>query len=244
MSDNHNSHTYDGIQEDDNHLPNWWLLTLWGAVVFGFAYWTYYHLTPEPQSLQTEYAAEMAEAAKLAKASGAASGDKLTAMLADPAAQQAGAAVFAQYCVACHLAQGQGVIGPNLTDSYWINGTGTAQEIAALVDAGIPAKGMPSWGPLLGAEKVNQVTAFVRTLRGKNVPGKEPQGNPVDGAPARTGAAPTPAPGAPPAPVPAPEGTPAAPGAALPPEAAPAPTPAAPPPAAPPPAVPPPAATP
>ena len=235
MSDEHNSHTYDGIEEHDNHLPNWWLLTLWGAVVFGFAYWTYYHLIPEPSSLQAEYQAELADAAKLAAASGGLSGEKLAAVVKDPAAQQAGAAVFAQYCVACHLAQGQGVIGPNLTDNYWMNGTGTAAEIAALVEAGIPAKGMPQWGPLLGPQKIMEVTAFVRTLRGRNVPGKEPQGNPVDGAPALTGGVgTTPAPGAPPAPIPPSEVTPAAPGA--PPAEAPAPTPAAPPPAVPAPA--------
>ena len=36
-------HVYDDIEEADNNLPTWWLLTFYGAVVFGLVYWFYFH---------------------------------------------------------------------------------------------------------------------------------------------------------------------------------------------------------
>jgi cytochrome c oxidase cbb3-type subunit 3 len=87
----------------------------------------------------------------------------------------AGKAVFGQYCVACHGPEAAGLIGPNLTDHAWIHG-GTPTAILQTVTAGVAAKGMPSWGPVLGPDKVENVVAFVLTLRGKNVPGKPAEG--------------------------------------------------------------------
>src|SRR5690606_6169533 len=102
--------------------------------------------------------------------------EMLAALAQDPAAVEAGKALYAQYCVACHGPEGGGLIGPNLTDAYWINGAGKPTEIRRIVASGVAAKGMPAWEPMLGVEKVDQITAFVETLKGRNVPGKEPQG--------------------------------------------------------------------
>ena len=72
--------------------------------------------------------------------------------------------------------QGQGVIGPKLTDEAWIHGTGELLHIYKTVSDGVPAKGMPSWRMQLSAVQVRELAAFVGTLRGKNLPGKAPEG--------------------------------------------------------------------
>jgi len=174
-------HDYDGIREFDNRLPNWWLATLFLTIFFGAGYWLYYHTLGVGPDSWTAYHAEMAEAAALAaeraKARGEVTDEVLAALAADPVQVEKGKAVFGQYCAACHGPEGGGLIGPNLTDAYWINGTGKPLEIRGIVANGVPAKGMPAWEQMLGAEKVEQVTAFVYSVRGKNLPGKEPQGD-------------------------------------------------------------------
>ena len=73
-----------------------------------------------------------------------------------PAAIAAGEAVYKANCVACHGAELQGGIGPNLVDSSWIHGS-KPEEIVATITNGVAAKGMPTWGPILGNEKIGQV---------------------------------------------------------------------------------------
>jgi cytochrome c oxidase cbb3-type subunit 3 len=85
--------------------------------------------------------------------------------------------LFAQRCTPCHGDQGQGVIGPNLTDEAWIHGSGALLHIYGTVSEGVPAKGMPSWEMQLSPVQVRELTAFVGTLRGKNLPGKAPEGS-------------------------------------------------------------------
>ena len=175
-------HEYDGIREYDNKLPNWWLLTLWGAILFGFGYWFYFHAFPKGPTQLTEYQAELDEAAAAAAARGSAgvSDEALAALASDPAAKEKAGVLYSQYCASCHGPEGQGVIGPNLTDKFWLNGHGKPTEIAQVIDAGVAAKGMPAWGPTLGQEKVQLLAAFVVSKKGMNVPGKPPQGEAVE----------------------------------------------------------------
>lgn len=173
-------HDYDGIREYDNRLPNWWLWTLIVTVVFGYGYWMYFHTFDSGMSSREAYLAEMAEAEAAAAARAAARGaltdEALLAFALDDAKVGDGKAVFAQYCVACHGPEAAGLIGPNLTDNHWINGGGKPTAILQVVTTGVAAKGMPAWGPLLGPDKVEQVVAYVLTLKGKNVAGKAPEG--------------------------------------------------------------------
>jgi len=173
-------HAYDGIEEYDNHLPNWWLVTLYGAMVFALVYWFHYqvlHTGPSlAQSYETSVAADRRAAADRARRAGAMTDESLVALSRDPATVQVGRGVFAQSCVACHAANGGGGIGPNLTDSAWLHGNRPTQMLAT-VNEGVLAKGMPAWGPQLGLDRVQAVTAYVMTLRDTNVPGgKAPQG--------------------------------------------------------------------
>lgn len=179
------NHDYDGIREFDNPLPRWWLLTFYGAVVFSVGYWFYYHTLAVGELPQAAYQSELESAEKLQAAAerNALTEDQLLALAKDHEAVQRGALVFKQNCAACHGERAQGVIGPNLTDAYWLHGS-HAKQIYGVVSAGVLEKGMPSWRPVLGASKVKDATAFVLSLRNKNEPGKAPQGLREDGNPA------------------------------------------------------------
>lgn len=173
-------HDYDGIREFDNKLPNWWLATLFLSIFFSIGYWIYYHTLEVGPDQVAEYEMEMADAAAAAAARSRAKGEvtdeTLLAAADDASVVGTGKDLFGQYCAACHGPDGGGTIGPNLTDDHWITGSGKPLEIRQIVSGGVTARGMPAWGQLLGEEKVDQITAFVLTLKGKNVPGKGPEG--------------------------------------------------------------------
>jgi cytochrome c oxidase cbb3-type subunit 3 len=165
-------HEYDGIEEADNQLPRWWLYTFYGAIVFATGYWFYYEsFQVGPGSMQAYFA----ERAAVLEKSGVDPTEAELAALTSGPSLELGRQIFTNNCVACHEAKGQGKIGPNLTDSAWLHG-GSPLAIFKTVRDGVPAKGMPSWGPTLGRAGVTQVAAFVLTLRGTNVPGKAPEG--------------------------------------------------------------------
>jgi cytochrome c oxidase cbb3-type subunit III len=173
-------HVFDGIEEHDNALPNWWLAILWSSIVFAFGYWFYYHpsgLGPDQQTLyERELAAVQQQRELLAPT---VTEQLLLALAEDGAVVEQGRALYAQQCAACHAAGGQGLIGPNLTDRYWLHG-GSPVQIHKSIAEGVVARGMPGWQQTLGGERVQQITAFVLTLRGKELAGKEPQGQPLD----------------------------------------------------------------
>ena len=172
-------HVYDGIVEHDNKLPLWWQLTLYGAVVFALVYWFGRRMdaiqSPE-QAYQQDVAAERALAAERARARGTVDDAMLATLGRDPATVSQGNEVFTSNCAPCHKPDGGGNIGPNLTDAYWIHG-GKPLEIYNDVADGVPAKGMPTWGPILGEQKLEAVVAYVLSIENTNVPGgKAPQG--------------------------------------------------------------------
>ena len=173
------NHSYDGIQEFDNRLPNWWLFTLYASMIFAPCYWLYYHTTGAPtahQVYEAEWAKMEQEAAKHQTDPKA-----LVAMSKDPAVIKRGKEVVTSTCAACHKADGGGLVGPNLTDSVWLHG-GKPADILKIVSEGFVAKGMPAWGPMLGQKKVTDVVAFVLSIKNTNVPGgKAPQGKPEEG---------------------------------------------------------------
>ena len=180
-------HQFDGIEEFDNHLPNWWLWTFYGACIFSLFYWMYYHGLGLGPTSREYYEREMAAAAA-AKVSIEVTEESLLSLSTDTAGVQAGRLVFEQNCVACHGPDGGGTLagaplpGPNLTDSAWIHGSGPMQ-IHATITNGVVEKGMLAWGPILGPTKVQQVAAYVLSIRDTNVAGgKEPQGEVVGGS--------------------------------------------------------------
>jgi cytochrome c oxidase cbb3-type subunit 3 len=144
----------DGIEEYDNPLPGWWVGLLYGTIVFAIVYAADYHWL-RPNSQAGEYDAEVADAAQRWPVPVAAAPADVT-----PATLEAGKAVFQANCVGCHGADMHGGVGPNLTDGTWIHG-GTIEDITRTITNGVPEKGMLTWGPILGPEKIGQVAAFV-----------------------------------------------------------------------------------
>ena len=74
-----------------------------------------------------------------------------------------GAALFQVNCISCHGPDGGGIIGPNLTDNFWIHG-GLPINIHTTITEGVVAKGMPPWGKMLKPEQVLSLTAYVISL--------------------------------------------------------------------------------
>lgn len=167
------THDYDGIQEYDNPMPMWWkaifLATVVWAVFYVGAIELGYINTYE-DSLAEEFAvAKEAEIARMGDLPPLTEDDILTAMV-DPAMAARGEKVFESQCGAsCHGVKGEGYIGPNLTDHYWIY-EGTKMSIYESIANG-RANGMPAWGNILGREDTLAVSAYVETLRGKNLDG-------------------------------------------------------------------------
>ena len=181
------SHEYDGIREYDNPIPAWWNWIFLGSFVFSVVYFIHYHMGTGV-SVEQAYAVEMEEIDKIRAEEALAaakdvSEDKLAGMMADATAVSFGEQKFQTLCFACHGKLGEGGIGPNLTDSSWIHGDGSLMAIRDVVINGVVEKGMVAWGKTMPPDELNKVVAYVGTLRGKNVPGKAPEGT-VPGAPA------------------------------------------------------------
>lgn len=179
----------DGIREYDNPLPNWFVNLFYGCIVYSVLYVGYYtgngwalaKAGGVGQSLSFsggEYLAAVRRETDAHPAARAqeATGGELEDLLRSPASIAGGEAVFRTNCLACHGDQGQGVVGPNLTDPFWIHG-GRPEAVLASISQGYPDKGMPAWKPVLGAEKVRLAAAYVLSLRGRTVANpKAPQG--------------------------------------------------------------------
>jgi cytochrome c oxidase cbb3-type subunit 3 len=176
---NEKHHVYDDIVEHDNALPLWWQLALYGAIVFGLGYWYARRMDSIPSPAQAyahEVAAERAAAAERARARGTIDDAMLSTVAKDPATVAQGKEVFTTTCAPCHKPDGGGNIGPNLTDAYWIHGN-KPTDIYKVVTEGVAAKGMPTWGPVLGEQRLEAVVAYVISIENTNVPGgKAPQG--------------------------------------------------------------------
>lgn len=177
-------HDSDGIKEYDNDLPRWWVWLFWITIIVSpiYAYWFHGVL----DSTEERLAQAMSEIESKRVAQGTSSGtsavseESLLALVSDKSALAKGSELFATRCAACHQAQGQGLIGPNLTDKHWIHG-GKIADIRRVVSEGVPEKGMLSWKTMLSADEMNAVTAYVWTLRGSNPPNpKAPEGQLVE----------------------------------------------------------------
>lgn len=178
--DNLTGHDYDGIQEYDNPLPNWWLMTFFGTIIFAFLYWIHYEFAGGP-TLLMELKDDMAviEAAhhSAGKKGSQDTEESLALLLKDSAFVNKGKDIYQAKCAACHGNELQGLIGPNLVDEYWIHGKGNLKGVIEVVRDGVLDKGMPAWDGMLKDEEIKQVVVFVVSLKGSKPPNpKAPQG--------------------------------------------------------------------
>jgi len=168
-------HNFDGIKELDNHLPPWWKWLLYGTIAWSIAYLIIYHVTDSaPLSLE-EYEAEMASA--VTEKPKATIDEGTLTYTADQAMISNGKEIFIANCAPCHKNLGEGGVGPNLTDDYWLHG-GDLKDIYRTINKGVPEKNMIAWETILGPEKIRDVAFFIMSIHGSNPPGaKAPQGD-------------------------------------------------------------------
>lgn len=173
-------HEYDGIRELDNNLPPWWKYGFYLTIIFSVYYLFDYHvLRTSPLSGQ-EYQQQMAEAENMKKerlkVAGANVDENSVTLLADAGMIAAGKGIYDGNCASCHGVAGEGLVGPNLTDEYWIHGGGI-KNIFKTIKYGVPAKGMIAWQSQLNPEAMQKVASYIMTLQGtKPANAKAPQG--------------------------------------------------------------------
>jgi cytochrome c oxidase cbb3-type subunit 3 len=174
-------HVYDDIHELNHPAPKWWQWIFYLSIVWGIGYYAYYEWMGGPtldQELNTRLE-EIASAQKSNKKAGP-SDDELNALSKDSGALSKGKAVYVAKCASCHGNEGQGIIGPNLVDKFWIHGDGKLASVLKTVQEGVLDKGMPPWASVLSEEEQNTVVAYVGSLQGTNPPNpKAPQGTEI-----------------------------------------------------------------
>jgi cytochrome c oxidase cbb3-type subunit 3 len=171
------THVYDDIHELDNAPPAWFNYLFYVTILVAVGYMLRYHVFKTGMLQGEEYAVQMEEAKALAI--------KLrekAIKLADLPPMKAstelndGKVVYIKNCVMCHGDKGQGNVGPNLTDAYWIHGA-SYKNVFTTIFNGVPEKGMLSWKNTLSPVDIQKVSSYVYTLKNTNAPGgKAPQG--------------------------------------------------------------------
>lgn len=173
-------HAFDGIRELDNKLPPWWVGMFYITIVIAVGYFFYYEVLEIGDNTFVQYEKEMAQAEEAKKARLAALGSQIdensVKLLTDSDAIAAGQSEFIAKCAACHLADGGGSVGPNLTDQYWLHG-GSIKDVFKTIKYGVPSKGMIAWESQLTPPQIQNIASFIISLQGTTpTTAKDPQG--------------------------------------------------------------------
>ncbi len=171
-------HEYDGIRELDNDLPGWWKWLFYLGIIFAVVYSIRLFVFKAPDLIQDEeYQNEMAsyENSKPSATENAAPFE--IKLLTDASSLTKGQETWTKICAACHLADGGGLVGPNMTDNYWIHGN-TVQALYKVVTDGVIQKGMLPYKDQLSDKSRLEVVSYVLVkLHGtKPANPKAPQG--------------------------------------------------------------------
>ena len=162
-------HNYDGIKELDNKLPPWWVYLFYVTIIFGVVYLARFHIFGDYDQ-DTEYEREVAAAQAAIEEYKKTAKDLIDVntveLLTDASDLNAGKAIFEANCVVCHMADGGGGIGPNLTDEYWISGGGIKNVFNTVSEGGRAGKGMVAWKQTLKPSEMAQVSSYLLTFQG------------------------------------------------------------------------------
>ena len=173
-------HDYDGIRELDNNLPPWWKYGFYFTIAWSVVYLLVFHVFSDWSSAD-QYDEEMAQAEaevqEYLKTAASSIDETNVVLLTDAAGLENGKNIYEANCAACHGMMGEGGIGPNFADNYWIHG-GAIEDVFSTIKYGVPAKGMIAWQDQLRPEQMQEVASYLMSLTGTNPPNqKEPQGD-------------------------------------------------------------------
>ena len=173
-------HNYDGIRELDNDLPPWWLYGFYASIIFACVYMLRFHVfngENQYEELQSTLDKAKVELEAYKKTAKDLVDYNTVTVLVDASDLSNGKRIFESNCVACHMADGGGGIGPNLTDKHWILGGGIKNVFKTISEGGRDGKGMISWKSELKASEIAQVASYILSLQGTTpAKPKEPQG--------------------------------------------------------------------
>ncbi len=161
-------HQFDGIQEYDNQLPKWWLNGFYLSILFAIVYFAIYQLGSGPSlldSYRNERRSELQAQAATSSEKKSKSEEELLALATNPEVLKLGKAQFETKCASCHLNDGGGLVGPNLTDDYWIHGN-RMTDMLGVITNGVLAKGMPTWSAMMSEDEMIASAAYIRSLHG------------------------------------------------------------------------------
>lgn len=173
------AHSFDGIKELDNRIPPWFNILFYGTIAWAAIYMLTFHVFDDGKVQSKEYNIEI-EQAKLEREflirTGAFINEETVKFIDDAASIAEGKEIYLKNCAACHGQNGEGLVGPNLTDEYWIHGGGI-KNIFKTIKYGVPAKGMISWETQLDPKKMQAAASYIITMQGTNPPnGKAAEG--------------------------------------------------------------------
>ncbi|MDA3875445.1 MAG: c-type cytochrome [Kiritimatiellae bacterium] len=175
---------HDGIQELDNQLPRWWVLLFIFSIIFAVLYFSWYHVLGLGQGQEKRYheMVAQAEAAQAARQSEMmANLDLGTPSRLDEVLSE-GKDIYLANCATCHHSTGRGLIGPNLTDAYWIHGP-NFEDTMQVIAKGVLSKGMQAWENSLSLRQRHAVASYIYSIRGSEPPDpRAPEGELVQGS--------------------------------------------------------------
>lgn len=174
-------HSYDGVQEYDNPTPGWWNWIFGLSAVFAVGYFIFFHLGLLGWTVQDAHRAEIsADAVRQYGKIGDLTPDEPTILkyMQDPKWLAVGEGIFRANCVQCHGQNGEGQIGPNMTDDHYKN-IKKISDIGDVIANGAANGAMPAWRNRLGHKNdIVMAACYVASLRGKNLPGpRQPEGD-------------------------------------------------------------------